>query len=209
MAISRVRRLELDLSRLERLARRSEAAYSEGIYSQRELEIIYEGVFVKAVVNFEVFLSSLFVDIILGKTAHNKRRVISRVHVTSVASAESIIRVGRPFVDWLPYQHTERRAKALLRGGRPFTQLSDQERSNIGRWMVIRNAIAHSSNYSKARFRESVANGRHLSPSERQPGFFLRSQVRRSVSQFHHIVEEMNTIAKILAGPKSAAKAPP
>lgn len=206
MGVSRSRRLALDLSRLERLAEKSEEAYSSGLYTQRELEMVYEGAFIRAVVNFEVFLSELFVDILLGKTGHNRQRVVSRASVRSVQAAEAMIRVGRQFVDWLPYEHTEERAKALLRGGRPFTELNGNQRSNIGRWMIIRNAVAHSSNYSTARFRKSVANGRNLSPSERKPGFFLRSEVRRGVSQFHHIVEEMTTIAKVLSGPNRSAK---
>ena len=206
MRASRVRRLALGLSRLERLTSKSEEAYSSRLYSQRELEMVYEGAFIGDVVDFEIFIAGLFGDILLGKTSYNRRRVVSKARVRSVPAAESVIRVGRPFVDWLPYRHTEERAKALLRGGSPFTELSQAQRSNIGRWMVIRNAIAHASNHSTARFKQSVANGRHLSPSERQPGFFLRSEVRRGVSQFRHIIEQINTIAKVLAGPISSAK---
>ncbi len=189
------------LRHLERIVGKIERQYAMGQLTRKDMGVLYEGIFVKALVAFEKFLACLFVAILLGKTGHDRRYVVSKITVKSAGAAESAILGGTRYVEWLPYDHTLRRAGAVLRRGRPFSRLSGANKTSIQRWMAIRNTIVHSSAHSDAVYERQVIRGRYLSPTERVPGGFLRSQIRSGVSQFSHILQEMRSIATLLERP--------
>ena len=202
MHVRHTRSLERTLRHLERIARKTETQYASGTLARRDSEVLYEGLFIKSLVAFEKFLSDLFVAIMLGKTQHDRRYVLSKVSVRSTQAAESIILGGSRYVEWLPYDNTLNRARAMLRSGRPFDRLSSTDEASIRRWMAIRNTIVHSSAHSEALFQRRIIAGRHLSQAERTPGGFLQSQIRSGVSQFVHISQEMRAIAHLLLDSK-------
>ena len=190
--------LDRRLRRLERTARKIERAFDDGSLTRTDLEALYEGLFIGAIVEFERFVSDLFTGILLRKVAYSGRRVTPRVELRSGVILTPLLNAGRQYVDWLPYHETERRAKTYLRGGRPFTEVAASEKKGMERWLWTRNAIAHASQHSDRVFQANVIAGTPLPPRERTPAGFLRSEIRIGVTRFENILDEMRGVAATL-----------
>jgi hypothetical protein len=189
----RVRRFELTAERLER-------TFDSGSLTRRDLEALYEGLFLGAVVELETFLELLFTSIMLGRISYGGGRVVPRVEVRSSAVLADILHEGKRYIDWFPYSETETRAKSYLRGGRPFTLLTLSQKDSLQRWLWIRNAIAHSGKHAQDVFERNVIGPTPLPPRERTPAGFLRSEIRKGVSRFEHNLDEMKSVAVTLCG---------
>jgi hypothetical protein len=144
---------------------------------------MYEGLFVSVFTAFESFVEELFVGLLVAGGRKETGVVVPRVTVRSYSVARQLVfGLGRRYADWLPYDQTEQRAVLFFRGGRPFANLrKDAADPSVGsvrdvldRGVVIRNAIAHKSEHSLARFERDVLRGTPLGPRERTAAGFLR-----------------------------------
>ena len=151
--------------------------------SRGAAEQMYEGLFLSVFTAFESLLEELFVGLLVAGGRKERGAVAPRVTVRSYSVArELVIGPGRRYVDWLPYDNTEQRATLFFRGGRPFANLRKDTadpiargvRDVLDRGVLIRNAIAHKSQYSLARFERDVLRNTPLSPRERTAAGFLR-----------------------------------
>jgi hypothetical protein len=134
-------RFQRNLQRLDHTRDRMEKLFSAGRISKTDLDSVYEALFLRAVTNFEAFLEDLFLAILRGSARYSRQRV--RVQMSTV-SRDALMRIllqDRAYLNWLPFTNTERRAKLYLKDGRPFTDLTEGDKSIT----VIRNAIAHKS----------------------------------------------------------------
>jgi hypothetical protein len=136
----------------------------------------------KTVVSLEEALESLFVTILTRSVTHSTQ-IIPKIGLVAPAVARHIILGGKSYVDWLPIDHTKKRAEAFLRGGRPFTNITTPQRKALDKVSAIRNVIAHPSKSAKKRFENDVLRGLTLLLSERTPAGYLRSVYRSSPSQ--------------------------
>jgi hypothetical protein len=163
----------------------------------RDLHSVYEALFLRAVTSFEVFLEDLFISIVRHRAAYNRTRVSVRMTAISTQALMGILLQGEKYMAWLPFGHTEERAKIYLKDGRPFTELTDGDKSVIRTITTIRNAIAHGSTYASNEFKRTVIGSRTLLPVERKPAGFLRSTVRTGPTrnQFEVYVGELARIA--------------
>lgn len=180
------------MARLERTRVRVEDLHAKSLLNSRDLDVVYEGLFLECVTAFETFLETLFFATVMGQLDFPVRRVKSRIEVRSSQVLRVIVKGDRQFVDWLPYEHTERRAKMYLRQGRPFSDLTDAQTSLIQRVVWTRNAIAHQSREARQKFDRNVLGSTPLLPRERSPAGFLRSQPRGPGStQFQLMTNEL------------------
>ena len=135
---------------------RIEVAVSDGHLWKMDRRLSVTTAIIRFAYEVEQQLETVFSEIVLG------RRKISGVHPRVDFRSASVLREhiyqGRPYVDWLPYEHTEKRAKLYLRAGRPFTDLESQERRAFVELSAIRNVLAHESAHSKKRFETTVIN---------------------------------------------------
>jgi hypothetical protein len=90
---------------------------------------------------------------------------------------------GRAFVDWLPYNFTDKRAAAFFRGGYPFSNLVKADSKLLDRIILVRNAVAHQSRAARRRFEEEVIGTAPVLPIERTPGGYLRTVFRVAPDQ--------------------------
>ena len=93
---------------------------------------------------FEGLLEDLFVRLLAGGL-NPSRNVQPRVTFRSHSVARDVMLGGRAYVDWLPYHHTDKRAGAFFRGSFPFANLDKNDRKELERMILIRNAVAHQS----------------------------------------------------------------
>ena len=102
---------------------------------------------------------------------------------TSREALMQILLQGNAFMNWLPFNNTEKRAKIYLKDGRPFTELNDGDKSQLKTITVIINAIAHKSPYALSEFENTVIGSMPLLHNERNPAGFLRSRITSGPAQ--------------------------
>jgi hypothetical protein len=176
-------KLQRSLQRLNYTRHRMEKLFSVKRISKTDLDSVYEALFLRAVTSFEVFLEDLFVAILEGRARYSRNRV--RV-LMSASSRDDLMRIllqNNAYMNWLPFNNAERRAKIYLKDGRPFSDLSDGDKSILKTITVIRNAIAHKSAHALSEFNRTVTGALPLLHNERSPAGFLRSRITSGPAQ--------------------------
>ena len=190
------------LTDLDDTRKRMESLYDNGHLRDRDIGAVYESLFLRAVVGFEEFCEQLFFEILKKRVRYKLKEVSPRIPTCSNFVLRQILLQGKSYLDWLPYDHAERRAKLYLTGGRPFSTLESSDRQMIQTIVIIRNAIAHSSGYSRLKFRKHVIKDETLLASEKSPSGFLRSQLTRTPLQrrFEIYAAELGAISAKICG---------
>lgn len=167
-----------------------------GHVTRHDASLFYEGIFLRTVTTFEGLLEDLFVGLLTGSVIPG-RNVRPRVTFKSHSVARKVVLGGRPYVDWLPYDHTEKRAEAFFRSGLPFCNLDKNDKKELGRIILIRNAVAHQSRAAIRRFESEVIGATPLLHTERTPAGYLRSIFRTAPTQTRY--EEIANTCAMLA----------
>jgi hypothetical protein len=103
-----------------------EDLFSKRIIAKRDLDSVYEALFLRAVTSFESFLEELFLGILEKRIRYKRTRSVSvKMSTKSRDALLEIVFQGDKYLNWLPFHHTEERAKRYLLDGRPFTDLND------------------------------------------------------------------------------------
>jgi hypothetical protein len=196
MPSSLAERLVRRFATLDRTRRSVESLVVRGELSRRAAERVYEATFLNACTLFEAFLEDSFVAKLVTGT---RTRARPRAAVASHRVARELVYGSRPYVDWLPYEKTESRARVFFRGGRPFSGLNADDIRLLRTCVAIRNAIAHRSRESRRRFLGTV-RGLLLPPRERTPAAFLRSQLRAAPPQtrYEDLLASLAAVARKL-----------
>ena len=163
---------------------------------RHDLNVFYEGIFLRTVTTFEGLIEDLFVGLLAGGIVPGSQ-VHPRVSFRSHAVARDVMLGGRTYVDWLPYHFTEKRAEAFFRAGYPFCNLNKDDKKEIDRIILIRNAVAHQSRSARGRFEDEVTGTAPLLPIERTPAGYLRSVFRVAPEQTRY--EEIASTCAMLA----------
>lgn len=182
----RLRALGATRAKLERL-------HARDLIARRDLERVYEGLYVASMTSFEDFLEARFFEIVLNPSAR-QAGVVPRADFRSTTVLRAFILGDRPYANWLPFWRTENRANVYLRGGRPFDLATATDKRQMQDWMTTRHAIAHTSREARRRFERDVLAGVPLPPRERTPAGYLRSPLRAGTTRFENITREMVAI---------------
>jgi hypothetical protein len=175
-----------------------ETLRAEGRITLTDLHTVYEALFLRAVTSFEVFLEDLFFAILKGNANYAKARVSIRMTPSSSKALREIVHQRDKYLKWIPFSNTEERAKLYLNGGRPFSELSDGDKSTIKTITTIRNAIAHKGPHAIAEFKTKVIGSMALLPMEKRPSGFLRSNSNPTQRRFEIYLIQLAKIASDL-----------
>ena len=169
--------LEARARRIRRFIRDVEDAYDNGLMGLGAVEVGYCGALLNWTTAVERSLERLFFGYMTGRYLLNGRNV-SKVSIGSNAVAQNVIRNGRAYVDWLPFDRTESRARIYLLSGRPFTSLDGLTRKSLDELQILRNLVAHDSHHARKRFAQVCLESRAIRDSERRAGGFLRRRCK-------------------------------
>lgn len=175
--------------------------YLQGSISLEVVDHLYESLYLNAFVAFEGFLEELFYYLLRGNRIRSAHNTVPRVQLNSDYTIHKLLSSeARSYLNWLPYDRTIQRAEAFLTKGRPFSTLEDSDKTIIKKAHTIRNAIAHKSRYSQAKFLERVVQGTPLPKSELRPAGYLRGSFRMAPPQtrFENYLSNLLRIAQAL-----------
>ena len=165
------------INSLERTRKEIDALYAKDLVTRSLVEHTYAALYLSAFTSFEGFLEDLFVGLLVDGKGYSQANVSARVLVKTHAIARELIFAegNGNYVNWLPFDHTERRSKLFFTGGRPFTSLSDSSKDILRQSQYVRNVLAHQSSYSLERFSKHVIRSQRLNPREKKPLGYLRA----------------------------------
>ncbi|MCC6681168.1 MAG: hypothetical protein IT445_09750 [Phycisphaeraceae bacterium] len=180
MPTKSVKQFQNTIRALESTRDRVERIFTRNVLARRDIDSLYEGLFLRAVVAFESLLECRFFEIARGQVTGGRYNLKCKMNVTSDSALREIVFNGRPYVDWLPFKYTEERARRFLTRGHPFTLLDDGDRAALSQIVQIRNVIAHKSAHAKSEFKNKVIGAATILNYEKTPAGYLRSIFRTS-----------------------------
>lgn len=189
------------LNYLEFTRKKMESLHSNNQIVRRDIEQVYRGLFLECFTSFEKMLEQLFLGLLVDPgLTHSYSNINPRVTFKSYVVARDVVFGGRNYIDWLPFNWTENRAKVFFTGGLPFTSLSATSKNILKEIGYIRNAIAHSSHHSKKVFINKVLGNTPLPPRERKVPSYLRSIFRSYPQQtrYENYIIELAQVARQL-----------
>ena|SRR3989344_8775174 len=184
------------LRSLEFTRKKFDALFLNGLIIRRDIEQVYQGLFLESVAAFESFVEELFLGLLTGQVSPHSAQTSPKVIFTSRSIAMPIVFAGN-FYDWLPYNRTSKKAKHFFNNnGHPLSTLLKNDIDKTEEFRLIRNAIAHKSDYAKKLFERSVIGPTALSPRERRVGAYLVGHFRSSPPQtrYENLVIDMSVI---------------
>lgn len=194
------------LRSLDYTRKRMEELCLAGEITKRDLNSVYEALFIRAVTSFESFLEELFLGILEKRVRYkNPRKIVVKMIPLSRPALVDVVFQQHKYLEWLPFDKTTDRADYYLIGGRPFSDLEQPDKDAIAKIVTIRNAIAHHSRHAAKQFKIKVIQSLPLLKGEKTPSGFLRSQVQQNVNRFEAYIGQLGRIAADLC---SAAPVP-
>jgi hypothetical protein len=195
---------------LSHTRKKTEGLFVGGNLARRDVEQVYHSLYLSAFTQFESSLEELFLGMLCGRI-DPMSTVVPRFQVNREIDARRIVFGGKNYVDWLPYDYTEKRAKAFFRNGAPFTIIDKVDRKTLERLLALRNVLAHQSAHAEKTFGEIVLKGIMLTPRERTPAGFLRGahSVAPPVTRYESLVGEMMTLLERVCSNRPAVRSTP
>lgn len=138
-------------------------------------EMIIELAFLRSFLAWERFLEESFILYLLGKKSPTgfkpKRYVLPKnyKHALEISSADA------SYADWTSTEIVIKRAERFFNRGDPYASSLKIRTAKFNDVRTLRNAIAHSSIYSRDRFRKLVRRELTYYPAGLTPGGFLNT----------------------------------
>lgn len=159
--------------------RRMERSFLAGAVKPHDVLRVYAGGYLTFYTKLERTIEDLFIELLTGKMILTAQSTRVLVRVSSRSVARAVINGTRAYSDWLPFdQHTLKRAPAFFADGKPFQNVSSADKRLFEDAGVIRNAIAHGSEFSLQKFQKRFTldqfGGFNLPPQQRRPAGYLR-----------------------------------
>src|SRR5438094_583055 len=102
---------------LNRYVLRMEGLLSHGHLTRGDVDKSYAGAFLAYYADLESTLGSVFYGLLRGRLWISAAGVRALIVVRSDAVANRVVRGGKAYADWLPYDLTRRRAKTFFSRG--------------------------------------------------------------------------------------------
>jgi len=172
-------------------------AHAKKYLVKRDLEQCYQGLFLQAVVSFELLIEELFLHLITNRASHP--RSSTPIHVfPSIEIARKVVTQGR-YTDWLPIDKTEKLSKVFFEiSGNPFLYLSKAQKNEIEKVLLIRNYIAHKSGFAYNAYETKVVSPTVLPRGQRTLLGYFEFPHTSSTNKYEYHVGELVAAARSL-----------
>lgn len=187
------------IQKAHRLIRKQQSLREQKVVPQRDLEFVYEIAFLSCFIALENYIEERFLSLLLDNSKSDSKLFRRRVSIASPTIAREFLYGGRAYIDYFPYENTERLARRFFRNGYPFCSIAEGDKQELSLQHAIRNDIAHRSVASQDKFMK-MCNGRgiNLPPRELAVKRYLQSPFSVGVTRFENHVSQQINIAKKL-----------
>lgn len=171
-----------------------------------EFSYAYQGLYLILIRKFENYLEDSFFHYASGGSCPPRiingstRRIKILTKETRRENLRSLLLGDKKFLDFLPFELTEKCAKVVFDAGFPFTILPRPDKEVIQRCLAIRNLIAHDSIEAKKRFRTLAIVDQSLSGRNKNVMGYLTFPVSTVSIMFTVDISELIRIARAIAG---------
>jgi hypothetical protein len=159
----------------------------------RKIELYMCLYFLKIHLSWEAFLESSFVRYLCGHKSPSgvsPNLLISRQ--SCISNALTTILQGKNYLNWSPDETISRSQQYFYRG-EPFSSAISAARNELNNLHIIRNRIAHRSEYAQKNFRNVVRSEIGFNPRGMTPGRFLMmkkpSSGRKKIIYLSHYLD--------------------
>ncbi|MCL5127134.1 hypothetical protein [Algibacter sp. L4_22] len=165
----------------------------------KDLNLFYDGMFLKSVTLFESFVEEFFIGLLYDKYQLSTKKKIQKHIFKDRKLVLNFILNGKPFLDLLPLHKLEKNTKVFYKDDNPFSNIPSASKTVLNHIFIIRNAIAHSSVSSDTKFKKFIENNHNTLPdNQRSPSKFLQSLKTSNQTMFETYILEMNFLAQTM-----------
>lgn len=170
--------------------------------TKRDLAALYEGLFLQCVVSFELFIQDMFLGLVTKQIAY-PRPVRLLVIFPNMPAAKRII-VKDKYINWLPYENLRKISEIYFnQGSNPFSNCPQNHTSEISKAHIIRNYIAHKSDFAWRKFENTVAAPTRLPAGQQNLLSYFHMTHSPEANKFQYHIGELVNAARWLSGLKS------
>ncbi|QYJ68794.1 hypothetical protein [Flavobacterium litorale] len=167
--------------------------------ADKDLNLFYDGMFLKSVTLFESFVEEFFIGLLYDKYKLTTRKKIQKQIFKDRKLVLNYLLNGKPFLDLLPLYKLERNTKVFYKNDNPFSNIPPASKDILNHIFIIRNAIAHSSVSSDTKFKRFIEDNHNTLPiNQRTPSKFLQSLRTANQTMFETYVIELNFLAQTM-----------
>ena len=159
---------------------------------ERELASLYEALFLQSVVAFELMIEDIFLGLVTGQIIH-QRPAKPLVTFPNLPAARKIVMRDR-YLNWLPYENLKKISEIyFVPDKNPFSGCPIPHTQEMRKAYLIRNYIAHKSEYARHIFETEVVSPILLHPRQKNLLGYFRFIHSKKVNKFeYHIGELLN-----------------
>jgi hypothetical protein len=152
-------------------------------FSKQHKDLVVQIAFFQSFLEWEQFLEESFILYLLGH--HPPKGIPPKCYANPPdrATAEKMVAEGRRFPDWTVASLVIDRASRFFGDGKPYSDILKLRQTTLEEIKTIRNALAHSSQNSKMKFRKLVLNELGNFPNNMTIGRFLDMTIPSSSSK--------------------------
>lgn len=185
-----LRQYEFRLREIRRTVTNIERAYAAGSLVRRDLDKVYKGLLLEAVVGLERCLEEVLVGLVCGAVTHPRPAIPVQVFRNRQAASQ-IVNRGR-YEDFLPIDRLERLSKVYFRSGaNPMLGCPAAVKQEVDKALCVRNYIAHQSKFSERKWRDEVVQPTILPPRNRDLLGYFRFGHSATVTKFEYHCGEL------------------
>ncbi len=162
--------------------------------ANRDIDVFYEGMFLKVVTTFEAFVEELFVGLLYNKYSLPTRKKVQKVIFNNKKTVINYLLFNNRFLNLLPYHKLSDNHRVFYNEDNPFNTLTVHQKEILTDIFIIRNAMAHNSLTANKKFKNFIARKHPLLTSIDNPSIFLQSLNNPNQTMFDVYVIELNSI---------------
>lgn len=160
---------------------------------KKDLIVLYDGLFLKLITQFESFVEELFIGLLYDKHTLSTRKKVQKVIFPDRKTTLNYLYYGKKYVDLMPHDKLLNAARVFFNDDNPFNTLSSSDKDTLKEIFIIRNAIAHKSDFSDKKFKE-LMNDKGFSVLT-SPSEYLRTLHSPSITMFNQYTISLAHIA--------------
>jgi hypothetical protein len=142
-------------------------------FSKHHKDLVVQIAFFQSFLEWEQFLEESFILYLLGHRPPKGAPPKCFAKPPDRATAEKMVAEGRRFADWTVASSVIERASRFFDDGKPYSDILKLKQTSLEEIKTIRNALAHSSQNSKMKFRQLVLRELGSPPGNMTVGGFL------------------------------------